>query len=340
MKDCSNDMLKYHTEEVTLPTSVQGTLRGNRNANRDRLKRGLDKNGHPQPDAFIIQGSYAMKTMKQHPKNDYDIDDGAAFAEGKLTDADGMALTPLQARERVRDALLAGGGLPATPELKTNCVRIKYAAGHHVDIPVYRIRRDQFGNESKEIASGDEWRESNPNEITDWFRGKEKATQQDGEAEPQLRRLVRLLKTYSCNNQKEASLCGLILTVLAAEQHTYYDGREDRAFRNLIERIRMRLHYDKAVLNPADLSEELTKDRDLDKITKLIDRISASMENLRILDDPECSQAEAREAWDEVFVTDFFSDLQAVEQSSKAPATPSDSYPDKRVNIQGPSTAA
>lgn len=340
MKNCSKDILKYHAENVTLPTSVQDTLRGNRNANRDRLKRGLDKNEHSQPDYFIIQGSYGMKTMKQHPKNDYDIDDGAAFSEEKLRNKDGAPLTPLQARIRVRDALIAGGGLPGTPELKKNCVRIKYAAGHHVDIPVYRLRTDIFGQKITEIASGDDWRESNPTEITEWFRATEKQTQVTEEPEPQLRRLVRLLKSYSTSNLRSSSLSGLILTVLAAECHTLHNPREDDAFRKLIERIKQRLSYNITVVNPADQTEELTKEADKDKIDKLVEKVSESLYTLAVLDDSECSQAEAREAWDEVFVTDFFSLLQSDEQANRTPNTPADGYPDKRVNIQGPGTAA
>src|SRR5438552_12626951 len=81
MKDCSNDILNYHDDEVTLSTKTRENLRGNRDANRDRLKRGLENNNEPKPEEFIIQGSYAMKTMTQHATNDYD---GAAFAEEKL----------------------------------------------------------------------------------------------------------------------------------------------------------------------------------------------------------------------------------------------------------------
>src|SRR5438132_2117756 len=66
MNDCSNDILNYHADEVTLSPKTRETLRANRNANRDRLKRGLDTNKKPKPDEFIIQGSYAMKTMTQH----------------------------------------------------------------------------------------------------------------------------------------------------------------------------------------------------------------------------------------------------------------------------------
>lgn len=340
MKDCSKDILNYHDQKVTLPKSVQDSLRGNRNANRDRLKRGLDKNEHPRPDNFIIQGSYGMKTMKQHPDKDYDIDDGAAFAADKLTNAKGEPLTPRQAKERVRDALIAGGGLTTDPVIKRNCVRVDYADGHHVDIPVFRLSNDVLGQTKREFGSGDEWKVSDPTGITNWFQNIEKNTHKDGESEPQLRRLVRLLKMYASNNLGKDALSGLLLTVLTAELHVYHNTREDDAFRKLLKSVRTRLGYNRTVYNPADRSEELTRDRDGDKIDKLIQKIEGSLKTLEILDDPDCSQVEARKAWDNVFKSDFFSKLQMDEQAKKAPATPSDSYPDKRVNIQGPGTSA
>src|SRR5205823_7657708 len=129
---------------------------------------------------------------------DYDIDDGAAFAEEKLTDENGTPLTPRQAKEMVRDALVEGGGLSEAPIIKKNCVRVKYAAGHHVDIPVYRVKGT--GPNAKKELAGEVWRDSNPTEITDWFRDIETNTHEPGEAEPQLRRMVRLVKKYSRRN--------------------------------------------------------------------------------------------------------------------------------------------
>ena len=341
MKDCDKDLRKYHDEEVTLPSTVQSGLRNNRNANRDRLKAGLSKMNKGQPDDFIIQGSYAMKTMKQHPDNDYDIDDGAAFQFKKMLDDQGRELSHQKAKELVRDGILAGGGnLPSPPKVLKNCVRIKYAGGHHVDIPVYRILKDSFGNETLELAGGDGWRESNPREITDWFRKEETKTQKEDEAEPQLRRQVRMVKMYACNNLGDDALSGLILTVLTSEALAYYDSRDDQAFRNILRSIKNRLAWNKQVHNPADTSEELTKESDRKKIDLMIEKLSDSLSQLAILDDPGCTKREARQAWDRVFDCDFFSKLHLQEQSSKVPATPSNSYPDKRVNIQGPGTSA
>ena len=121
--------------------------------------------------------------------------------------------------------------------MKKNCVRVDYSAGHHVDIPVYRVSADSAGNKKMELA-GETWRGSNARAITEWFREAEKRTCSEDDDEPQLRRLVRMVKVYAKMHLNGSSPSGLILTVLTAELHTYHNFREDRAFRNLIERIK------------------------------------------------------------------------------------------------------
>ena len=319
MKDCSTDILNHHDDQVTVSPKTRETLRCNRDANRDRLKRGLETNKKPKPDEFIIQGSYAMKTMTQHAKNDYDIDDGAAFAEEKLKDRNGTPLTPQEAKEMVRDALIEGGGLNEDPIVKKNCVRVEYAAGHHVDVPVYRVK-GTGPNASKELA-GEAWRDSSPTEITDWFRDVETKTHKTGEVEPQLRRVVRLVKRYSRRNLEAKSPSGLILTVLAAEQHKIYDAREDRALRETLRKIRGRLLISKAVSNPADQSELLTRDKDAERIDVLIDQIVASLKTLDVLDKPNCRRSEALKAWKDVLKTDYFdTEIEKAEEEERVEA--------------------
>ena len=42
MHDCADDVIAYHDEEVTLPQTERTAMRDRRNANRDRLKDGLE----------------------------------------------------------------------------------------------------------------------------------------------------------------------------------------------------------------------------------------------------------------------------------------------------------
>ena len=73
MYNCSDDTLAYHDDEVTLPQAERSSMRDRRDANRERLKRGLKDKSKPAPREFASQGSYAMKTMTQQPGKDYDI---------------------------------------------------------------------------------------------------------------------------------------------------------------------------------------------------------------------------------------------------------------------------
>src|SRR5688572_3586565 len=105
MHNCGDDVVAHHNDEVTLPQSDRTAMRDRRNANRDRLKKGLQEKGMPAPREFKSQGSYAMKTMVQHPNNAYDIDDGIYFDKEVLVTERGAEVTALQARQMVRDAI-------------------------------------------------------------------------------------------------------------------------------------------------------------------------------------------------------------------------------------------
>ena len=67
MFHCASDILAYHDDEITLSQKERTNMRERRDANRKRLKKGLKDQGKPAPREFTSQGSYAMKTMTQHP---------------------------------------------------------------------------------------------------------------------------------------------------------------------------------------------------------------------------------------------------------------------------------
>ena len=315
MKNCSKDVQNFHDDEVTLTAAQRSEMRERRNANRERLHRGLAKLEKPRPKRHIIQGSYGMKTMTQHPDREYDIDDGAAFAAEDLKAANGVAMTAQQAKQMVADALVAGGGLQTPPEIKKNCVRVNYAAGYHVDIPVYRIRV-VAGKEVLELAS-DDWRESNPTDINDWFASEEgKAPCNEGD-EPQLRQQVRMLKVYTRAQTGDKALSGLILTILAAEAHRY-SLRQDEAFRVMLGNLLARLTSNSEVRNPANTSEVLTKATDAPKVGALISAIHGTLQAMQKLDRANCRRSEALKVWKDVFKTDYFdADIEVAEEEER-----------------------
>src|SRR5579871_4468135 len=105
MIDCSKELLSFHDDEVTLPQSERTSMRDRRDANRKRTKNGLEELKKPAPIEFCTQGSYAMKTMVQHPDKDYDIDDGIYFEKTALVGVRGADMSSLDARQMVRDAV-------------------------------------------------------------------------------------------------------------------------------------------------------------------------------------------------------------------------------------------
>ncbi len=163
MFDCSKEVMGFFNDEVALSQSEQNEMRSRRNANRTRLEKGLKKNEKPLPNEHVPQGSYAMHTMVKDKDNDYDIDDGVVFDKADLVGAQGAEMTALDVRKMVRDAL-DDGSFSKAPEVRTNCVRVFYTAGYHVDVPVYR----KLDDGSLELASA-AWKGSSPTEVTEWY---------------------------------------------------------------------------------------------------------------------------------------------------------------------------
>ncbi len=321
MKDCNNEISNYHRDRVILNTDQRKSLRKRRNANRDRLKRGLKKNDKPLPKEFVTQGSYQAKTTIQEPQNAYDIDDGAVFTYEDLKGPQGGDTTPLDAKNMVRDAV-DDGSFKTPPEVKTNCVRVHYNDGSHVDIPVYRKITEPDGSERFEIASST-WKKSDPKGVNCWFD--ERVGLRVGGASDQMKILIRLIKAY-CKHRPGYSLpSGFILTVLVDEKYWNHDTSLDRAFRNLIAAIRDRLAISKCVRHPV-VDENLAEEGDT-KCAKLQELLTTSLEQLTVLDRASCRRSEALKAWKKVFNTDYLdqaiSDAEADEKRAASAAVAS-----------------
>ena len=64
------EIYTFYFDYVRLSTEQRNELAGYRDANFDRLKAGLDELEYPLPVRKCDQGSYAMHTSNQHPKNE------------------------------------------------------------------------------------------------------------------------------------------------------------------------------------------------------------------------------------------------------------------------------
>ena len=319
MIDCAKDVRAYHNQDVTLPKVEQDKMRDRRNANRTRLRKGLDKAGKPAPIEFVKQGSYAMKTMIRDPDNDYDIDDGVYFRKEDLVGQRGAEMTSLQARQVVRDAV-DDGKFKQAPEVRSNCVRVLYEAGYHVDLPVYRrvVTSTIFGEDVHyELAASSGWKRSDARDVSNWYED-ERAKSPDGR---QLRRISRDLKKYarSRHSWRAGILSGFGISVLVAERFLNQD-REDCALYDTMVAIRDRLDRGLVVAHPVTPGDYITRGGDDARARCFRDKLTDAISTLQPLFSEDCTRERALECWDKVFATTFFSERLEDEKRSSLTA--------------------
>lgn len=309
--DCSKDLLAYHFDEVTLSQDERNAMRGRRDANRKRVREGLEQMEEPKPLEFCKQGSYAMKTMVHHPDRIYDIDDGVYFDKEALKGPNGGDKNAFDARSMVRDAV-DDGSFKTKPEVRRNCVRVYYEAGYHVDLPVYRrvAEKDIFGNEAVHYElAGPDWKRSDARDVTDWFDKENQRQSPDTTNGRQLRRINRFIKKFGFSRSSwEGKTSGFLITKLVTECYRPSLEREDEALYYTMRGIRDRLNLNLAVNHPVTPNETITDGDDDPKARFLSDKLNDAVSWLEVLFKPDCTREQALAAWDTVFNTDYFSD--------------------------------
>lgn len=83
-----------------------------------------------------------MSTVVQNEDSDYDIDVAVVFSKAALGNKGAQATRNMVANALRRKTKQ----FSAEPEVKTSCVRIKYADGYHIDFAVYRRYYDTENN--------------------------------------------------------------------------------------------------------------------------------------------------------------------------------------------------
>jgi hypothetical protein len=310
MFDCAKDVLAHHNAEVSLPQTERSEMKQRRDANRDRLKRGLERNNKPAIRESVSQGSYAMKTMVQHPDKDYDIDDGAYFWKEDLVGPRGAEMSALETRQMVRDAL-DDGSFKSPPEVRTNCVRVLYNAGYHVDVPAYRrvTEKDALGKDVEhfELAST-AWKRSDARDVTKWFEIENNSQSGDTDNGRQLRRVTRHIKKFAKSRAswQGSILSGFGITKLVTEKFLGNVNREDEALYYTMKAIRDRLNWNLMVQHPVTPGDTITSGTDDPKAKFLREKLSDAISWLEPLFESDCTREKALKCWDKVFATDFF----------------------------------
>ena len=324
MIDCSKEMKSYFEDDVALSSTARTQMRDHRDANRKRLRNGLTKAGDPLPKNFHSQGSYAMKTMVQHDDNKYDIDDGVYFDKDQLVGERGGEMTALAVRQMVRDAV-DDGSFTTAPEVRKHCVRVFYQAGYHVDLPIYRKveEKNWLGNISYhfELASTD-WKRSDARNVTEWFEGQNGSLSPEGDKD-QMRRICMYLKKLAHSRPSWSSqvTTGFVITKLVSECFKAKAQRDDQALVETMKAILGRLKWNLAVSHPVTPNEKISKGSDDPKVAFFRDRLEDAIGWLKPVESSNSTKTEALDAWDKVFNTDFFSNLDVATESKAEEGT-------------------
>ena len=293
--------MEFYKQRVRLPEDEQSRLATARDTCSNAVVHGLDEKEELAPERFVEQGSFAMRTVVQHPEFEYDIDCGILFSKEKIVGSRGGDKTPRDAREMIA-AAFDDKRFAKKPEVKKNCVRFHYQDGYHVDMPVYRRVTDFLGGKHHEIASGDEWKRSDPEAVTKWFNNGVQAKSPDMKVDGQMRRLTCLLKAVEKTREYYNWPSGFIVSVLVYDAYVS-NTRDDVAFVNMVRRIVLRLKSSQRVPHPI-ISEYLAEDNNA-KVRWMRDKLEEFDAKFALLE-KDCARGEAMKIWDQIFGVDFF----------------------------------
>lgn len=265
MADC-NDLFLEYLEIIRLGAANRKSLRASRNANRTRIKEYFTEELGREAPLFYGQGSYPMHTIITPESGDYDLDDGV-YLQGLGTDTDKWPAASTVHRWIV-DA--TAGYTNEPPQDKNRCIRVRYAANYHIDLPIYAM--DASGRPLIFDKSADKPYESDPRAFTNWFHDN---VNQRG---TQLRNVVRYLKAWRDHHYSTgaAAASGLGYTILAVSNYVPKE-RDDLAFAETVKAIYTHMKYSGSIRKPTFPYEDLTSWWDETKRANFL----AKLESLR-----------------------------------------------------------
>ena len=146
-----------------------------------------------------------MATIVQNENDDYDIDVAIVFDKEVLGDKGAKAT-----RNMVADALEGRTRqFKTAPEVKTSCVRVKYAEGYHIDFAIYRREYDSLNQCFIYEHAGSDWSARELRGLNKWFTIKNESS---GD---KLRQVIRLSKMFCKSRNFWTNMpSGLLQTIL------------------------------------------------------------------------------------------------------------------------------
>jgi hypothetical protein len=180
------------------------------------------------PVKHWLQGSYKNHTLIRPIKkgNEFDIDVGIYI----LCNAEEEGLSALEVKNLNRQVLewfVSNRPEAKLEDTKTSCERLSYPSSFHIDIPIYYF--DSEAGVCKLATQDDEWIDSDPKALQDWFNNKTSTLSSNSLS--QLRRVIKYLKTWTAIKGKDDGITipSIAITVLVASYYIEADD-DDNSF--------------------------------------------------------------------------------------------------------------
>jgi len=178
------------------------------------------------PVKHWLQGSYKNRTLIRPIQKDdeFDIDVGIYI----LCHAEDAGLSAFEVKNQNRQVLewyVSNRPEAQLEDSKTSCERLSYPSSFHIDIPIYYY--DAQGDICRLATQNDEWIDSDPKALLDWFNNKTSTL--SAKSLSQLRRVIKYLKAWTAIKGKDDSIAipSIALTVLVALNYVETEDDDD-----------------------------------------------------------------------------------------------------------------
>lgn len=294
----NHEQFVEYYKDTKLSESKKKLLLIKRNILKNKIEQSFIQKGRKKP-VFIPQGSFAMKTIINSTYQPYDIDYGVCINYDDILKNDGKWKTPITVYGWLHDIL--SNHTDNGAKKRDKCLRVIYTnedIQYHVDLPCYVKNEEKYYVADK---SQNQWIESHPKEISQWFVGKNKDT------DDQLRRIIVYFKAWKDYLESSKLIGGFQLTVLACNYFVPIKGDDEKSFVKTVERINTyiqnKTRLDHPIVGSAiDLFENYTSESE--RFNKIREEFQ-NLYNKSIEAYNADTNIESAELWQEIFGEKF-----------------------------------
>lgn len=301
MANCHKLFGGFNTE-ISLTPNKKTKMTTSKDGIRERIRKYFKENHSEYTPKFYIQGSYKMKTGIRTKDDICDLDDGVYFFR-----TPDVTATTLQ--NWIWDAV--NGYTPTSPEHRKKCIRNIFSGDYEIDIPIY-YKVD--GQEYKIAVKNNDWEDSDPKALIDWFNSNK-------DANGKIVKVIKELKAW-CDYKRNKMPSGLAMTILAtnAKNNIVLNDRDDILLTDILREIKKTLAHKFECIVPVTPKDNLFADYDETRKTNFLNNLDS------FLSDAEAALKEqnhlkASKLWQKHLGNRFPDGEDKIEQSNSNSAT-------------------